>query len=60
MVRRVVYHVWDEALQDFREAPLDDADPWTLDFANQVNGRDLTNEEFDLIVALFHGVLAGG
>jgi hypothetical protein len=53
MVRRVVNHVWNDLVRDYLPAPLDDADEWTLSLANQINGRDLSDAEFALILTLF-------
>lgn len=60
MIRRVAYYVWDDLIQDFVERPLDDADPWTLDLANQINGRNLTDQEFHTLISLFNGVVNRG
>jgi hypothetical protein len=53
MARRVAYYVWDSDWQDYVERPLDDADGWTLQLANAVNGRSMTDEEFARTLALF-------
>jgi hypothetical protein len=60
VIRRVAYYEWSELLQDFVECPLDDADPWTLALANQINGRDLTDEEFKRTVLLLNGEVGRG
>lgn len=54
MARRVAHLKFDELLDSWIELPLDDADQWTIELANAVNGRNLTEEQFATTIKLFN------
>jgi hypothetical protein len=60
MARRIVFHRFDDVLQEWVEAPLDSADTWTLSLANAVNGRELSEDQFERIVSLLDGRVQRG
>lgn len=60
MARRIVFHKFDDVLQDWVEAPLDSADTWTLKLANAVNGRGLTDEQFNQVISALDGSVDRG
>lgn len=47
---RIVPQMWSNVLQDFVEIPLDDADPWLIEVARQVAGKDIGDQDFIVIL----------
>lgn len=56
MSRHVVAMKFDSALQDYVPIPLDDADQRTIDLANLVHGKNLSEADFDRLVTRNGGV----